>query len=208
MKDIKIRQYWIDRGADGSVVEGFTCIGIGFSNMEQTFGVTRYEIFSWHRGSYKKLYNNWKGFDTSRFYYLKTEKFDSLFPPINNNFWDKIVKINILNVDHFVAVQSRLFELGVCWAGAGKFLSKVAPNAIFIINGLIHRNSSYSENITLTLEDLYKCSFKETVIEVKLNDDYTAIVRKDSIEVGCQTFTMDAFERLSDAVNKARNNID
>jgi hypothetical protein len=38
-------------------------------------------------------------------------------------------------------------------------------------------------------------------VKIKLNDDYTATVSKDSIVVGCQTFSPDILQKLLDAHN-------
>jgi hypothetical protein len=45
--------------------------------------------------------------------------------------------------------------------------------------------------------------YKDPNIEVVLNDSQTAIVSKDSVKVGCQTFTHEAIERLYNASKEA-----
>ncbi len=45
---------------------------------------------------------------------------------------------------------------------------------------------------------------KPTNVEVKLNDEYTAVVTKDTIVVGCQTFPISALTALNEAVNKLK----
>jgi hypothetical protein len=51
----------------------------------------------------------------------------------------------------------------------------------------------------ITIDELAKRLTKPTQIEVKLNDEHNAIVTKDSIEVGCQTFSIDIIEKLAEA---------
>jgi hypothetical protein len=47
--------------------------------------------------------------------------------------------------------------------------------------------------------------YKGPNIEVVLNNSHTAIVSKDSVKVGCQTFTHEAIERLYNASKEATN---
>lgn len=53
-----------------------------------------------------------------------------------------------------------------------------------------------------TLDDLFE---KIEPIKVKLNSQYTAVVYKDKIVVGCQEFTMEVFEELKKAVDKVKS---
>ena len=40
---------------------------------------------------------------------------------------------------------------------------------------------------------------KPTTVEVKLNNEHTAIVKADSIQVGCQSFPIDILDKLNEA---------
>ena len=46
-------------------------------------------------------------------------------------------------------------------------------------------------------------TYKDPNIEVVLNDRHTAIVSKDSVKVGCQTFSYEVIERLYNASKEA-----
>lgn len=43
---------------------------------------------------------------------------------------------------------------------------------------------------------------KDTPIEVRLNDEYTAKVYSDRVEVGCQTFAYSALDQVQKAMTK------
>ncbi len=60
----------------------------------------------------------------------------------------------------------------------------------------------YHEYTESTLDDLFE---EVKPIKVKLNSQYTAVVYKDKIVVGCQEFTMEVFEELKKAVDKVKS---
>ena len=41
---------------------------------------------------------------------------------------------------------------------------------------------------------------------VELNDEYTAVITKDSIQVGCQSFPLEVLDKLLEARNKVKKN--
>lgn len=55
--------------------------------------------------------------------------------------------------------------------------------------------------VLLTMGDLFTAEWPVSII-VKLNDSYTAVVTKEQVQVGCQTFTHSAVLELAAAVNK------
>lgn len=61
-----------------------------------------------------------------------------------------------------------------------------------------------------TIEEITEEEAKKLMVkpvEVKLNDEYTAKIFNDRIDIGCQTFTMKDFDKFVDAVNKVRHNV-
>jgi hypothetical protein len=54
----------------------------------------------------------------------------------------------------------------------------------------------------VTIDELAKRLAKPTQVEVKLNDTHLAIVTKNCITVGCQTFSIDIIEKLAEARRK------
>lgn len=56
----------------------------------------------------------------------------------------------------------------------------------------------------VTLDDLYDTQFLDKILKktitVKLNSEYSAIVSKDGVEVGCQKFTHNALLELAEAI--------
>jgi len=60
----------------------------------------------------------------------------------------------------------------------------------------------YSEKICNTADEFISNFEKPTEIKIKLNDKYTALVTKNEINVGCQTFTKEVFEDVYNALLK------
>jgi hypothetical protein len=79
------------------------------------------------------------------------------------------------------------------------------PN-IIIVNGIIAGLAVTNTDNEISFETFISKmlgTYKDPNIEVVLNDSHTAIVSKDSIKVGCQTFTHEAIERLYNASKEA-----
>lgn len=114
--------------------------------------------------------------------------------------------IKVLSPDHLKAIAARLKELGYTWRGANPATTHathttetkwvtVYPNT---------KEMDYTQDETfnhgdrklITLDDLYK---QPTTIEVKLNSEYTAVVSKDGLKVGCQTFNLSVIDDLAKA---------
>lgn len=68
----------------------------------------------------------------------------------------------------------------------------------------IEGNKNYFDKFkTITLQELFDLEQPET-ITVKLNDSHSAIVSKDGIKVGCQSFTHDSIKELWLACEKMK----
>ena len=113
----------------------------------------------------------------------------------------KQYKIKVHNEAHSRAIQKRLGELGYSWYNeeVGTCLNTDAKLLYGLSSGGIGFTSSsgcfievdsYQE---MTLDDLYNIK-KE--VKVKLNDDYTAIIKHGVVQVGCQDFSFEAIEKL------------
>jgi len=57
------------------------------------------------------------------------------------------------------------------------------------------------KNIELTTEEEYN-KFKNPSVTVSLNIDYSAVISKDGIKVGCQNFTHEAIQNLAKELEK------
>lgn len=78
-------------------------------------------------------------------------------------------------------------------------------DVLYIANGKLHGYSGYSNYSTITkipLTDfIYKLiNPKPTMVEVKLNDKHSALVTKNDITVGCQTFPITILIELNMAL--------
>lgn len=115
------------------------------------------------------------------------------------------LKFRVKNEKHSVAIQERLFELGYDWIVGGKKAKNIQPLYLFCWGGT-SGITYYTENFhyhpydfenhpskEATLDDLYK--IKEGV-KVKLNDEYTAIIKDDVVEIGCQEFSFSVIKKL------------
>lgn len=65
----------------------------------------------------------------------------------------------------------------------------------------------YKEHTTITFDEFLSLK-KDVNIEIKLNDEYTAIVSKDNVKVGCQTFPLSVITKLYNAVEKMKHDHD
>lgn len=61
--------------------------------------------------------------------------------------------------------------------------------------------SEWPEYTTITFDKFLSLK-KELEIEIKLNDEYTAIISKDNVKVGCQTFPLSVIQELYNALKK------
>lgn len=117
--------------------------------------------------------------------------------------------IKIHNDAHRDAVQRRLLDMGGEWPVGGKqFQTNADGDLCVILDGghwsIRHSaDKSYGNPKIVTLDDLYEMeSFGPKSAKVKLNENHAAIVTKDSIKVGCQTFPVSIIQDLADALVK------
>jgi len=198
---MKDRNYWLERGKNGAKLEGYICIGCGDkrNNLKDQLDVESIDLWL-SLGDDFAPYNH--GDTEDVLYYLTEQKFNELFPEKENmNYY-----IKPLNSEHSRAIQSRLFELGYEWCFSGKTIENYGSNPIsLIVNKMEMQNTTVREAWKeITFDDLYKEGFAFVPIEVKLNSQYTAIVHKDKIKVGCQEFSMEVFEELKKAVDEVK----
>lgn len=104
------------------------------------------------------------------------------------------------------AVETFLFKKGFKWEwDNSKDLARRAYLCFFDLgrSKLMHFNTKESSAICklITLEELFAFNFKAD-IEVKLNDQYTAVINENGVLVGCQTFSFDKVEELYKAVKQ------
>lgn len=193
----KDRNYWLERGKNGNKRKGYICIGKGDCDAPLKNQIDVKEEFLWmdYEGNFSSYFC---GNVDNNYYYLKEQKFNELFPENKN----MNRKFRIKSEEHSRAIQNRLFELDLRWIGSGK---NFVPNVsfIYIRDGELFSNAKGQEK-EITLDDLYKEDFFFKPIKVKLNSQYTAVVHKDKIVVGCQEFTMEVFEELKKAVDKVK----
>jgi len=191
---MKDRQYWIDRGKNGKQFPDLVCIGEGDNKkcLVDQLGIKSSDLGMPSFGSLT-------GDSPSVNYYLKQSKFDELFP---KNIMKYVIKA--VSPEHSKVIQERLFELGIGWVLSGQKVL-IKETTMYLRNGNIYLDKGYGDE-EITLNDLYTRDLfpKSKPIEVKLNSSYTAGVHPDKIVVGCQTFSMEAFEELRAAVDKIK----
>lgn len=125
---------------------------------------------------------------------------------------DWIVFPTLGNAPLFAQVKNRLIELGFNFSdGGGHIGHSISVNK----SGMVSHTSDSMRLIDgrgicgHVLGDLNKLFFtdeyslKPTSIKVKLNDSYTAEVKKDVVVVGCQRFPISIIDELV----KARNDV-
>ena len=110
-------------------------------------------------------------------------------------------KIRAHNEAHSKVIQERLFELDYYW----EYSNKAAPDRMLL--SVKKRISYWTKESSfdkcdlpeVTLDDLFKAKIHEDV-EIELNDEYTAIVKKDHVSVGCQEISFDKVKEIYDAI--------
>lgn len=120
---------------------------------------------------------------------------------------DQVYHIVIHNPTHCEAVQRRLFELGYDWSIGKKRVDHL--DAASLQAGIDPMGITYATrpkwgaswtnkpHRVITLDDLYGPEFcKPQTVDVKLNDSHKAVVSRDSIKVGCQTFPISVLDEL------------
>ena len=201
---MKDRNYWLERGKKGWERSGYTCIGEGNAKNPLKYQLKIEENHIWM--DHNNEFNNCNcGNVEGVFYYLTEQKFNELFPENKN----MNRKFRIKSEAHSRAIQKRLFELGHAWASDGKTPSNLNMPFLFAeyaVKDITHADNEnyfqYHEYTESTLDDLFE---EVKPIKVKLNSQYTAVVYKDKIVVGCQEFTMEVFEELKKAVDKVKS---
>ena len=115
--------------------------------------------------------------------------------------------IPVNSPEHSKAVQTRLFEFGFEW-NTFKQTPSYLNEKVLVARGkeLSFGNQegySYTENL-LTLNDLYEMKVKKESVEVATgNASYPkAVVYKDKIVVGCQTFPIELGQKLVNALKE------
>lgn len=120
--------------------------------------------------------------------------------------------IKIHNKEHYKAVEARLIELGYMMGRYGNSdLSDFEALDFFqfsedypLDSGRVF-NRGGDRGKLVTLEDLYSDrSLVYKTAEVKLNSEYTAVVTKSGISVGCQTFKPKVIDKLFEVWESVR----
>jgi len=122
-------------------------------------------------------------------------------------------RINIFSQEHSKVVQQRLFDLGYAWnSGGAVFLDfhDIYPDCQICCNSKLKMRhgskADHDEEIDvygeeITTDDLFQMEKPKKQI-VQLNSEYSDVVSKDGIKVGCQTFNLDIVEKLANAVKE------
>lgn len=196
---MKDRNYWLERGKRGWEKSGYICIGEGNNRnpLKEQLKIEENHIWMNHDNEF----NNYNcGNVEGVFYYLSEDKFNELFPEQKTMKY----KIETLNIEHSKAIQTRLFELGYKWRDTGAVINSSDTGIIYLLENKTLLWFFHGDYKTITFDDLFKEDFLFKPIKVKLNSQYTAVVHKDKIVVGCQEFTMEVFEELKKAVDKTK----
>lgn len=131
---------------------------------------------------------------------------------MNKKHLPKEFRITILSEAHSKLVQERLFELGYKWSSVGsRVISQWFPtdqircdkNKFMGTATKNYYDFYYPESKTISTEDLFTCIPSQ--VEVRLNDQYTAILSDDGIKVGCQTFPLSVIDELVKAKQELLN---
>ena len=116
------------------------------------------------------------------------------------------MKFRVHSPEHSKAIQEQLFKLGFSWLQGQELMYLDGDQLFANSNDLgyasdseFYNNSTHKET---TLDDLYKLNQPPKPVEVKLNDEYTAIITDDKVKVGCQEFTHEVINELHKAINK------
>ena len=118
------------------------------------------------------------------------------------------MKFRVHSPEHSKAIQEQLFKLGVRFCSGDNETPLYADASVLHVKNKIvsHGNSwsvnSYESCEETTLDDLYKLNQPPKPRELKLNDEYTAIITEDKVKVGCQEFTHEVINELHKAINK------
>ncbi len=104
---MKDRQYWLERGKNGDIYEGFVCIGVsdkGF--LTETLKINPLELYCFDL-TLEKITNDWMGGSSSHPYYLTEQKFNELFP-------EKPIKYQVTEVDLTKKSEQEKMKLVAC----------------------------------------------------------------------------------------------
>jgi hypothetical protein len=121
----------------------------------------------------------------------------------------KSFKVKVLSKEHSIVIQDRLFKLGYGWGFETEQVYKHS-GAKYLFG---HRDGGlgYSSMLT-TFENFDKTEVttdfffieKEYVRqEFVFNDNYTAIIRENSVDVGCQKFPNEVIDKFITAYTEA-----
>ena len=118
------------------------------------------------------------------------------------------MKFRVHSPEHSKAIQEQLFKLGVRFCSGDNETPLYADASVLHVKNKIvsHGNSwsvnSYESCEETTLDDLYKLNQPPKPRELKLNNEYTAIITDDKVKVGCQEFTHEVINELHKAINQ------
>lgn len=190
-------------------VKGFVCIGRGKleNHLCTHYGMAPTDIWTYPRTSDKhNLTSYWYGSIGSDLYYVK-ESFAKKNNLMKNDYsLDKELadaknKVEKLNSKKYVCTSNP--KLKFKWSYQ---IVDYAKSSCQVGSYMKHHNLDYCVVMEcnglhylpeeVTIEKIPTCQ------EVKLNDNYTAKVFKDRIEVGCQKFPLSILDELITAKNK------
>ena len=120
------------------------------------------------------------------------------------------IYFKVKNEAHSAAIQNALFKLGYKWVGGSptqitctefstlKF-TKGQPRSI------VHSVTSKTKEVAklITLDELYDEFQPWELVEFAFNEDYTAKIRENQVDVGCQRFPNDIIDQFIETYQKA-----
>jgi len=115
------------------------------------------------------------------------------------------------NVELSKIVYERLVELGYCFKSDTADYSYIAKAYCLYPEGYLAYCASdkiYGDKISIDdvlFTNKYRLVKPEKVV---LTDEYTAVIDKTGIKVGCQSFSFEKFDELAASVKKIRDSIE